>query len=210
LNTVELKILANSLSGPRSSAPVDAADHALIERAKHDPDAFGRLFEIYYLSVLRFVYRCTWNRAVAEDLTSATFLKALGALRRYDHRARFSTWLYRIATNEVRMHWRAQARALAARRTVWRAAESCSGQADASSVDVREAAQEHSAQESRLRQAVGRLPDRYRTVIALRYFEGLSCEMVAEVLQKRIGTVKSLIHRGIKRLRTILDEGDSL
>jgi RNA polymerase sigma-70 factor (ECF subfamily) len=59
---------------------------------------------------------------------------------------------------------------------------------------------------AQVRDAVGRLPDRYRTVILLRYFEGLPCDMVAEVLHRRIGTVKSWLHRGAKRLRGILEQ----
>ena len=46
-----------------------------------------------------------------------------------------------------------------------------------------------------------RLPERYQTILALRYFESLSCEEVALVVGTKVGTVKSLIHRGLKRLR---------
>ena len=54
---------------------------------------------------------------------------------------------------------------------------------------------------------LSRLPERYQTILALRYFESLSCEEVAEVVGTKVGTVKSLIHRGLKQLRRQF-EGD--
>lgn len=189
-----------------AGSALDTAEHALVERAQGDPQAFGQLFEKYYLGVLGYAYRCTWNRAVAEDLTSATFLKALRSIHRYDHRARFSAWLYRIATNEIRMHWRTRSRAEAAHRRACEESKQALTFRDASGLEASETAAEQTLVLVRVRDAVGRLPDRYRTVIMLRYFEGLPCDMVAEVLHRRIGTVKSLLHRGAKRLRVILEQ----
>ena len=59
---------------------------------------------------------------------------------------------------------------------------------------------------SRLHELLDVLPEKYRTVLVLRYFEGLTYEEVAQVLRKRIGTVKSLVHRGLKCLRHLLDD----
>jgi RNA polymerase sigma-70 factor (ECF subfamily) len=206
LSTVELNIRLEARTVLSPGSAQEVVDHALIERAKSDPQAFGRLFETYYLRVLGYTYRCTWNRAVAEDLTSATFLKALRSIHRYDHRARFSAWLYRIATNEVRMHWRARSRAEAAHRRAFETSAPAHVERDETGLEATEAAAEQAAMYAQVRDAVGRLPDRYRTVIMLRYFEGLPCDMVAEVLHRRIGTVKSWLHRGAKRLRDILEQ----
>ena len=54
---------------------------------------------------------------------------------------------------------------------------------------------------AQLHDALSQLSERYQTVLTLRYFEGMSYDEVADVLGKRIGTVKSLIHRGLERLR---------
>lgn len=207
LSTVDINIRLAVGAELASGPALESVDHTLIDRAKSDPQAFGRLFEIYYLRVLGYTYRCTWNRTVAEDLTSATFFKALRSIHRYDHRSRFSAWLYRIATNEIRMHWRARARAMAAHRRVVQSLEAVCVQPDPTALEVEESTQEQNVICAQVRDAVGQLPDRYRTVIMLRYFEGLPCDMVAEVLHRRIGTVKSLLHRGTRRLRTILEQG---
>ncbi len=67
---------------------------------------FGGLYELYYSKILSYVYRRTMNAALAEELTSNTFFKALRALPEYEHRGHFSAWLYRIATNEIKAHRR--------------------------------------------------------------------------------------------------------
>lgn len=74
-----------------------AAEELLIEAAKADPRAFGQLFESHYETVLTYTYRCTLNLAVAEELTSNTFFKALRALPKYRRGVPFADWLYRIA-----------------------------------------------------------------------------------------------------------------
>ena len=53
------------------------------------------------------------------------------------------------------------------------------------------------------------LGERYQEVLVLRYFEGLDNDHVAQVLGKRVGTVKSLVHRGLEQLKTILGPGDA-
>ena len=64
-----------------------------------------------------------------------------------------------------------------------------------------EEVEEQARQFARLHEALSRLPERYQTILALRYFESLSCEEVAEVVGTKVGTVKSLIHRGLEQLR---------
>jgi RNA polymerase sigma-70 factor, ECF subfamily len=206
VSTMELD---NGFTLPRvQSAPASAGDAEgeLVARAKSDPTAFGQLFERYYPRILGFTYRCTLSMAVAEDLTSATFLKALRSLRRYDHRAKFSAWLYRIAANEVRLHWRGQTRG---RQLLCRTADQGDAERvyfEESGLEAGESRQEKLRLFASLRAAVSQLPDRYRTVIALRYFEELSYDAIAEVLGKRVGTVKSLAHRGLHRLKKVLEQ----
>jgi RNA polymerase sigma-70 factor, ECF subfamily len=206
VSAAELDVAVGLLHVESASGRSRTTEHALVERARTDPEAFGCLFEVYYPRVLGFTYRCTWNRAVAEDLTSATFFKALRAIHRYDQRAKFSAWLYRIATNEVRMHWRSQARKRAAQTGATDQVDRDGVYLQRCALEAEESVQARMRLFAQLREAVTTLPDRYRTVIMLRYFEGLSCDMVAEVLNRRVGTVKSLIHRGVGRLRKILEQ----
>jgi RNA polymerase sigma-70 factor (ECF subfamily) len=176
---------------------VDEAE--LVERAKSVPQAFGQLYELYYAKILRYLYRRTLDAAVAEELTSNTFFKALRALPQYDHRGHFAAWLYRIASNEIKAHRRtASSRREGSQQwreelgRVYFASQGPDGDEDVEG-KMRAFAQLH--------EALGRLPDRYQVVISLRYFEAMPYAEIAEVLGKRLGTVKSLIHRGLERLK---------
>jgi RNA polymerase sigma factor (sigma-70 family) len=185
------------------SPPDDEA--ALVERAQSVPEAFGRLFELHYQKILDYAFRSTLNPAVAEELTSNTFFKAFRSLKKYRRRCRFSAWLYGIATNEIRMHWRSEARRRRAVAAWANALEADRVYFEAPAVETDETLREKMEQCRRLHDLIGRLPERYRTVILLRYFENLTYEMIAEALGKRLGTVKSLHHRAVKRLKKISD-----
>jgi RNA polymerase sigma-70 factor (ECF subfamily) len=171
----------------------------LVERARTEPQAFGQLYELYYSRILNYIYRRTLDVALAEELTSNTFFNALRALPGYDNRGKFAAWLYRIAGNEIRLNWRAKRK----RRegdSDWRQefGRVCFA---AHRAIAAEDVEDKKRQVARLHEAMSRLPEPYQTVLALRYFEGMSCDEVADVLEKKMGTAKSLIHRGLERLK---------
>jgi RNA polymerase sigma-70 factor (ECF subfamily) len=190
-----------------SSAPALPPDEEtkLVRRAKYDPAAFGELYDAHYQFILNYLYRRTLNVTVAEELTSNTFFKALQGLPGFHPRPgiRLRSWLYRIATNEARMHWRSHK---GRRETmplsdenelpriifVWPQTESP------------EIVREKQEQYVRVHQALGRLPEPYQAALTLRYFEGLGHEEIAEILGKRLGTVKSLVHRGLAKLAKVM------
>jgi RNA polymerase sigma-70 factor, ECF subfamily len=190
-----------------SSAPASLLDEEteLVQRAKNDPAAFGELYEAYYQSILNYLYRRTLSVTVAEELTSNTFFKALRGLPGFQPRPwiRLRSWLYRIATNEARMYWRSHKRRretllpsdeneLLRITFVWPETESP------------EIMREKQKQYAMVHQALGRLPEPYQAALTLRYFEGLGHEQIAEILGKRLGTVKSLVHRGLAKLARVM------
>jgi RNA polymerase sigma-70 factor (ECF subfamily) len=78
-----------------------------IRKAQTDPDCFAYLYEKYYKSIFAFIYRRTDQEELCSDLCSITFLKAMLAIGKYQYRGvPFSAWLFRIAHNEVKMHFR--------------------------------------------------------------------------------------------------------
>lgn len=77
-------------------------EHQLVERAKENPAAFSPLYEKYYEPILRFVYQRCSDKETAYDITAHVFLKAMQSLKNYTFKGLpFSSWLYRIARNEV-------------------------------------------------------------------------------------------------------------
>ena len=175
----------------------------LVALAKTHPRFFGDLYDRYYGRILNYIYRRTLDVATAEEIASNTFFKALRALPDYDHRGKFGAWLYRIAGNEIRLNWRAKRRWPDGNAN-WRE-DYARVRFAANQATTTESIEQQARQFAGLHDALRRLPERYQTVLALRYFEGMSYDEVADVLEKKLGTVKSLIHRGLARLRRQLE-----
>lgn len=82
-------------------------DEALIEAAKRQPERFKPLYEKYYAAILKFVYRRVVSKDDAYDVTQQVFLQAMVNLHKYEYRGLpFSSWLYRIAVNELNQLFR--------------------------------------------------------------------------------------------------------
>ena len=172
-------------------------DQMLVSAARQDTEAAGRLYDKYYSEILGYIYHCTFDSTVAEDLTSIVFLAVFRHLGRYKWRqVPFRAWLYRIATNEVRMHWRRQKRI----KIVSLQPDSNSQAAGQSASDNMATAEEYCL----LHKALLELRIKYRTVIILRYFEDKAIAEICEITGRKEGTVKSQLHRGLARLQDIL------
>ena len=172
-------------------------DQILVAAARRDTEAAGRLFDKYYSEVLTYIHHCTLDSAVTEDLTSNVFLAAFRHLGRFRWRQiPFRAWLFRIATNEVRMHWRKQRRV----KMVSLDPDSNIHAAGPPAADGLEAAEEYRL----VHKALLELRLKYRTVIILRYFEDKAIAEICEITGRKEGTVKSQLHRGLARLQDIL------
>lgn len=173
-------------------------EKTLVAAARKDTEAAGRLYDKYYSEILSYIYHCTLDRDITEDLTSNVFLSAFRHLGRYQWRQiPFRAWLYRIATNEVRMHWRRQ-KHVAAMNQHEQNRELVSSNPSGSD---RIAAEE---EYHLLHKALLELRIKYRTVIILRYFKDKAIAEICEITATKEGTVKSQLHRGLARLQDIL------
>ena len=180
-----------------SNSEVLDEDQMLVSVARHDAEAAGRLFDKYYSEILGYFYHCTYDGTVSEDLTSNVFLAVFQHLGRYKWRqVPFRAWLYRIATNEIRMHWRRQKRD----KTVSLQPDDNGYTAGPSAVAKAEAAEELRL----LYKALLELRIKYRTVIILRYFENKTITEICEITGQKEGTVKAQLNRGRARLQDIL------
>ena len=178
--------------------PLDETD--LIGRAKRgDTHAYEELVYAHQGIAFRTAYVIAGNAADAEEAAQDGFVKAWRALGRFREGAPFRPWLLQIVANEARNRRRSAGRR--AHLVVRAATEEPSGDAAPSpeasllSAETREA----------LLAAVNELPDDQRTVIALRFFVGLSEQEVADALELPTGTVKSRSARALERLRESYD-----
>ena len=164
----------------------------LVRRAAHEPEAFALIYGQNYAVILNYIYRRTLSVTTAEELTSNTFFKALRGLPKYRGDRPIRAWLYAIATNEIRMHrrWRRRHRVQPFDRPNDLAVMPSSAPAFES-----------------ISKSLASLSHRHQTVIALRYFEKLELEQIAEVIGKPVGTVKSRLHRALARLKIALEAG---
>lgn len=180
-----------------SNSEILDEDQILVSAARQDTEAAGRLFDKYYSEILGYIYHCTFNSTVAEDLTSNVFLAVFRHLGSYRWRqVPFRAWLFRVATNEVRMHWRRKKHV----KIISLQPDNDIQVAEQSASDSMATAEEYRM----LHKALLELKLKYRTVIILRYFEGKAISEICEITATKEGTVKAQLHRGLARLQDIL------
>jgi len=187
---------------------MDLSDGTYVTRARSgDSDAFRTLVERHSRSVFRLAFRMTGNEQDAEDVVQESMLRAYKQLAKFDERASFGTWLYRIAANcsldLVRARKRrAQNQALAPE-----------GEPELDNpvlaVPSPDPNPERLALSGEVRQkltaAMGELSATERSAFVLRHFEGMCIEDVSRVLGCQSGAAKHSVFRAVQKLRRALE-----
>lgn len=168
---------------------------------KGDQDAFAEIVEIYSNSIYQLGYRMLGNRHEAEDIAQEAFIRAYVNIKSFNQDLKFSTWLFRIATNLCidRMRKKKPDYYLDAEvsgtdgLTMYSqlASNSPLPEMELESLELQESVQKE----------ILKLPEKYRSVIVLKYIEELSLNEISEILDLPLGTVKTRIHRGREALR---------
>lgn len=162
-----------------------------------DMSAYARLVYLYQDIALRTAYLMTNDRQAAEDIAQNAFLNTLRSIHRFDTARPFRPWFLTILTNEARMFLRGQ------RRTVAEELDT-SLPDDGAPLLTRVIEADERA---RIRAALARLDEPYRTAAVLYYYNDLSVDEVAQVTCCRPGTVKSRLFTARARLRDALALG---
>ncbi len=147
---------------------------------------------------VRLAYLITGDRALAEDLVQDAFVKLTGRLVHLRDAHAFDAYLRRTIVNLANSHFRR-------RKLERRWLEHQAGQREALSGVMSEALDV--SVKDQLKEALMSLPLRQRTAVVLRFYEDLSEAQTAELMRCRPGTVKSLVSRGLERLRPLVTEG---
>jgi RNA polymerase sigma-70 factor (ECF subfamily) len=179
-------------------------DALLMLRVKRgDRVAFTELVEKYKQPVMNLVYRTLHDEAEAEDLAQVVFLQVYKSAKRYESRAKFSTWLFTIARNlclnEIRRRSRHPADSLEEAHAEHED-QPRQQYEDKSSVAPPEKLL-HGELAQKIEEALAGLPENQRTAILLCRQEELSYEEIAEILGCSLSATKSLIHRGRETLK---------
>jgi RNA polymerase sigma-70 factor (ECF subfamily) len=185
-----------------------AQEKELISRARKDPSAFGQLFEEYYAPIFGYTLRRVGNLEAAQDITSGVFFKALKNLWQFHWRnIHFSSWLYRIAANEVNYYFRARGyKTISLDMLLENQGFEVADTALDVAENLRQAQDELERHQDflKVQKLLRQLPPKYQETLALRFFERKTIAEISAILGKKEGTIKSLISRGLTRLRECL------
>ena len=187
---------------------MEDSDSLAVSRARAgDGDAYRQLVERHSRSVFRLAFRMTGNEQDSEDVVQETFLRAYKQLHRYEARASFATWLYRIAANYsldlVRRRRRHGEVALGSSQSDEDAPEVLntipSGDPGPDRLAFSGAVQQ------RVASALDELSAQERTAFVLRHFEGQSIEEISGALGLSANAAKHSIFRAVQKLRRALE-----
>jgi RNA polymerase sigma-70 factor (ECF subfamily) len=181
------------------------ADAMLMLRVRDGEDAaFDLLMTRYQKPLQNFIYRMIPDAALAEELAQDVFVRIYLARKSYLPTAKFTTWLFQVATNTTLKHIRKHRRVL-------READlpGAAGDAPLRELGVAEGASaldriEQEELARLVRRALGRLPAKEKAALILRKYHDCSYQEIAETMKCSVGAIKTHIHRGKLRLRELL------
>ena len=180
----------------------------LIKLAQKDPEIFAKIYDHYYPKIFGYILKRTANLEIAQDITSETFFKALKKLWQFRWRnLSFSSWLYKIATNEINQYFRKgkyESASLDELQELGFEAVSLHNP-ESEFLEAQEKLKQHQDFLT-CQQKINQLDVKYQEVITLRFFEQKQIKEIGEILGKSDGTIKSLLHRGLEKLREAMTE----
>lgn len=182
-------------------------DYELIDNAiKGDQSAYDKLMKKYYNLVHNLIFRMIYNKEDVEDLAQEAFIKAFNSLEKFDRQFAFSTWLYKIASNNCIDYLRKKKL-----NTI-----SIDKEIDSEDDDLRFEIPDVEFKPDRtiiederkalLEEAIASLPEKYRMVILMRHRDEKEYEEIAKELKLPLGTVKAHIFRGRELLNKYLKD----
>lgn len=187
-------------------SPKAEEDRILVSAAKTgDQKAFEDLMKKYRKSVYYMLLKMVYNPDDAEDLTQEAFAKAFTSLHKFDSKFAFSTWLFRIATNNCIDFIRKK------KLLTYSIDQPVDEDSDRPFfIDIRDKNYNpneemiHSQRSQIIHEAVEKLPQRYKILVKMRYFEEKAYEELADELNLPLGTVKAQLHRARELLNELL------
>lgn len=192
------------MSTPQNTQYEQMTDEELVKSSLEHEDAFYSLIKRYESVLLRYIHRMTSvNRQEAEDLLQDIFIKLYRNLNGFDTGLKFSSWVYRIAHNEIISQYRKK-------KPTQYSVELDAGDDESGSLvnflsSTLNVESEYIDREKAalVRTALEKLAPKYRDVLVLRYFEDLSYNEISDILRKPSGSVATLINRAKDKFKKI-------
>lgn len=182
-------------------------DAELVKRAKAgDGKAYDALILLYKDAVYGVVYRMVHNKQEAEDLTQEAFIKAYNSINSFNENYAFSTWLFKIATNNcIDFFRKRKLKTHSMDQTIrYKDDEIKQEYADTDRMADKELLADEKTK--LIKQAIDALPEKYKTAIELRHHQEKSYDEIAQLLNLPLGTVKARIFRAREMLKKSLKD----
>lgn len=179
-------------------------EEKLLKEVENDPQKFGEIYEAFYKNIFGYVFRRTMNYDAARDIAAETFLKAYTGIGKFKWRSiSILCWLYRIATNELNKYYNSRKympESLSRINEEYGINITDFSNAETERILLEDDLEKHQ-EFTRINDFIKKLNIKYQDVISLRFFEQKSIREIAIILNKKEGTVKSLLSRGIDKLK---------
>jgi RNA polymerase sigma-70 factor (ECF subfamily) len=164
-------------------------------RSNGDRQAYALLVDEYKSPIYNLAYRMTGNLEDADDLTQETFIRAYQYLWRYDASKKFFTWLYTLALNLIRNHFK--------KNKFNKYTEELSAHLLA---DKNPSPETELIETQEISVYLLRLEDESRALLIMKFHQGLTFEEIAQITGKSLSAVKMRIYRGLEKLKELLKQ----
>ncbi len=183
-----------------ASAALDCDAELMLRVKDGDGGSFALLLEKYRASVIHFLYRMVQDQAVSEELAQEVFLRVYRSRETYEPTAKFTTWLFRIATH-LALNWLRDEKHERAQERLDQQVEDAPVREVADRSPSVEQRLLHNARLDEVRQAVAALPDKQRAAVLMHKYEEMEYSQIAKILSCSESAVKSLLFRAYETLR---------
>lgn len=169
----------------------------IIEDFRTAPDVFEKVYNHYYEMIFRYLSKRCMSSSIAYDITADTFLKAFNSFHKFKWKGiSIKVWIYRIATNELKNHYRKPKIDFIDDVENMQLATGAKQELNEIDDSLLNDQKLHE-----LNSAIAALNPKYQKLLSLYYFTGLSQAEIAEVMGRSVSGVKSMMHRAISQLR---------
>ena len=176
-------------------------ENQIIERVLNgEREAFAALVDVYKGAIFNLAFRMTNSYQDADDLSQETFIRAYRNLRQFDPRKRFFTWIYTIGLNLIRNHLKKHAREMTRETAARSSSEAGIDQGAQAERDMMQAQEIR-----RLEIGLQKLPADLREAVVLRFYQELSFEELATILDASLSAVKMRVYRGLDQLKQLIN-----
>jgi len=175
----------------------------LLEKIKETPAFFGKIFDAYYKPIFNYIFHRVADYDISRDIAADTFLKAYLKINAFIWKdVSILIWLYRIATNEINYYYRKN-KATKLSFDLLGSQANILFKFDDYQTEKQLIENELKLNDDfiRVQRSLKKLNVKYQEVLSLRFFEKKSLREISEILDKKEGTIKSLLSRGLDKLK---------